>query len=69
MCPFFLPIHFTACRLFFLATLLEPGDLATPIHCDDLRALMLKGNTVKCLADGAFFMTSIFQITSTTPTS
>ncbi|KAL4188871.1 hypothetical protein AMTRI_Chr08g162640 [Amborella trichopoda] len=32
------------------------GGLATFIHCDDFRALLPKGVTVKCLADGGFFL-------------
>jgi hypothetical protein len=32
------------------------GGLSTYIHCDDFRALLPKDSTVKCLADGGFFL-------------
>lgn len=32
------------------------GGLSTYIHCDDFRALLPKASTVKCLADGGFFL-------------
>ncbi|CAO1947405.1 unnamed protein product [Urochloa humidicola] len=32
------------------------GGLSTYIHCDDFRALLPKTPTVKCLADGGFFL-------------
>uniref|UniRef100_A0A453GXC3 Pectin acetylesterase n=1 Tax=Aegilops tauschii subsp. strangulata TaxID=200361 RepID=A0A453GXC3_AEGTS len=32
------------------------GGLSTYIHCDDFRALVPKASTVKCLADGGFFL-------------
>ncbi|KAL6613717.1 hypothetical protein ACP70R_035987 [Stipagrostis hirtigluma subsp. patula] len=32
------------------------GGLSTYIHCDDFRALLPKTSTVKCLADGGFFL-------------
>ncbi|KAK8454561.1 hypothetical protein SEVIR_5G475800v4 [Setaria viridis] len=32
------------------------GGLSTYIHCDDFRALLPKTRTVKCLADGGFFL-------------
>ncbi|KAM1949198.1 hypothetical protein ACFX15_009278 [Malus domestica] len=32
------------------------GGLATLIHCDDFRGLLPKDATVKCLADGGFFL-------------
>lgn len=32
------------------------GGLSTLIHCDDFRALLPKGATIKCLADGALFL-------------
>ncbi|CAN6442600.1 unnamed protein product [Victoria cruziana] len=32
------------------------GGLATFLHCDDFRSLLHKDATVKCLADGSFFL-------------
>ncbi|XP_044946580.1 pectin acetylesterase 5-like isoform X1 [Hordeum vulgare subsp. vulgare] len=32
------------------------GGLSTYIHCDDFRALVPKVSTIKCLADGGFFL-------------
>uniref|UniRef100_A0A0D9VAX7 Pectin acetylesterase n=1 Tax=Leersia perrieri TaxID=77586 RepID=A0A0D9VAX7_9ORYZ len=32
------------------------GGLSTYIHCDEFRALLPKDSTVKCLADGGFFL-------------
>ncbi|XP_072974888.1 pectin acetylesterase 5-like [Typha angustifolia] len=39
-----------------LLTGCSAGGLATYIHCDDFRALLPKDITVKCLADGGFFL-------------
>jgi Pectinacetylesterase len=39
-----------------LLTGCSAGGLATYIHCDDLRALLPNAETVKCMADGGFFL-------------
>ncbi|KAL6622999.1 hypothetical protein ACP70R_032878 [Stipagrostis hirtigluma subsp. patula] len=39
-----------------LLTGCSAGGLTTYIHCDDFRALLPKETTVKCLADGGFFL-------------
>ncbi|KAF3330514.1 pectin acetylesterase 5-like protein [Carex littledalei] len=39
-----------------LLTGCSAGGLATYIHCDDFKALLPKTKTVKCMADGGFFL-------------
>jgi Pectinacetylesterase len=39
-----------------LLTGCSAGGLATYIHCDDFRALLPNAGTVKCMADGGFFL-------------
>ncbi|KAM0856921.1 hypothetical protein ACQ4PT_048823 [Festuca glaucescens] len=44
----------SGCRAFLTGC--SAGGLSTYIHCDDFRALVPKASTVKCLADGGFFL-------------
>ncbi|KAF3778908.1 Pectin acetylesterase 5 [Nymphaea thermarum] len=37
------------------------GGLATFLHCDDFQSLLPKDATVKCLADGGFFLNECVQ--------
>ncbi|KAJ4805015.1 Pectin acetylesterase [Rhynchospora pubera] len=39
-----------------LLTGCSAGGLATYIHCDDFKAFVPKADTVKCMADGGFFL-------------
>ncbi|KAJ4786150.1 Pectin acetylesterase [Rhynchospora pubera] len=39
-----------------LLTGCSAGGLATYIHCDDFKALLPNAETVKCMADGGFFL-------------